>query len=168
MAEYVLNPDYEKTPIKDLIEKIASDAERKGTIKTIKQKKELEILEVKADKIFIRRETGVDWDVTFDELEQALAILKKGRRINTTTLKTLFRALSSSHVERAAQPTRSYSNISAEHEEYGAYYATPAERVSQRRPHAKQMTVKRNGRKIGRNEPCPCGSGKKYKHCCGR
>lgn len=22
--------------------------------------------------------------------------------------------------------------------------------------------------KIGRNEPCPCGSGKKYKHCCGR
>ncbi len=24
------------------------------------------------------------------------------------------------------------------------------------------------GEKIGRNEPCPCGSGKKYKHCCGR
>ena len=22
-------------------------------------------------------------------------------------------------------------------------------------------------KKIGRNEPCPCGSGKKYKHCCG-
>ncbi len=21
--------------------------------------------------------------------------------------------------------------------------------------------------KVGRNEPCPCGSGKKYKHCCG-
>lgn len=26
----------------------------------------------------------------------------------------------------------------------------------------------RKGHKIGRNEPCPCGSGKKYKHCCGR
>jgi preprotein translocase subunit SecA len=24
------------------------------------------------------------------------------------------------------------------------------------------------GKKIGRNAPCPCGSGKKYKHCCGR
>jgi preprotein translocase subunit SecA len=24
-----------------------------------------------------------------------------------------------------------------------------------------------SGRKIGRNDPCPCGSGKKYKHCCG-
>ena len=23
-------------------------------------------------------------------------------------------------------------------------------------------------KKIGRNDPCPCGSGKKYKHCCGR
>ncbi len=27
---------------------------------------------------------------------------------------------------------------------------------------------KREGRKIGRNEPCPCGSGKKYKKCCGK
>ncbi|MCB1874909.1 MAG: SEC-C domain-containing protein, partial [Chromatiales bacterium] len=26
----------------------------------------------------------------------------------------------------------------------------------------------REGRKIGRNEPCPCGSGKKYKHCHGK
>lgn len=26
----------------------------------------------------------------------------------------------------------------------------------------------RKERKIGRNEPCPCGSGKKYKKCCGR
>ena len=24
------------------------------------------------------------------------------------------------------------------------------------------------GPKIGRNDPCPCGSGKKYKHCCGK
>lgn len=24
------------------------------------------------------------------------------------------------------------------------------------------------GKKPGRNDPCPCGSGKKYKHCCGR
>lgn len=26
----------------------------------------------------------------------------------------------------------------------------------------------RQERKVGRNEPCPCGSGKKYKHCHGR
>ncbi len=27
--------------------------------------------------------------------------------------------------------------------------------------------VKRDGAKVGRNDPCPCGSGKKYKKCCG-
>ena len=29
-------------------------------------------------------------------------------------------------------------------------------------------TVRRATPKIWRNDPCPCGSGKKYKHCCGR
>ncbi|MFW6414067.1 MAG: preprotein translocase subunit SecA [Verrucomicrobiota bacterium] len=33
---------------------------------------------------------------------------------------------------------------------------------------AKPVTVKRSHKKVGRNEPCPCGSGKKYKQCCGR
>jgi preprotein translocase subunit SecA len=28
--------------------------------------------------------------------------------------------------------------------------------------------VRREGGKVGRNDPCPCGSGKKYKKCCGR
>jgi len=31
----------------------------------------------------------------------------------------------------------------------------------------KVETVKRAEPKVGRNEPCPCGSGKKYKKCCG-
>lgn len=29
-------------------------------------------------------------------------------------------------------------------------------------------TYRRTARKVGRNEPCPCGSGKKYKKCCGQ
>ena len=32
---------------------------------------------------------------------------------------------------------------------------------------ARMEPVKREGKKIGRNDPCPCGSGKKYKKCCG-
>lgn len=31
----------------------------------------------------------------------------------------------------------------------------------------KGRTVRRSGEKVGRNDPCPCGSGKKYKKCCG-
>jgi preprotein translocase subunit SecA len=30
------------------------------------------------------------------------------------------------------------------------------------------QTIKRESAKVGRNDPCPCGSGKKYKKCCGR
>ncbi|VBB44396.1 Protein translocase subunit SecA 1 [uncultured Desulfatiglans sp.] len=32
---------------------------------------------------------------------------------------------------------------------------------------AKPATVRRQTAKVGRNDPCPCGSGKKYKKCCG-
>ncbi len=30
----------------------------------------------------------------------------------------------------------------------------------------KGVTVRREGKKVGRNDPCPCGSGRKYKRCC--
>lgn len=33
---------------------------------------------------------------------------------------------------------------------------------------AKQKPVTNDGEKVGRNDPCSCGSGKKYKNCCGR
>ena len=32
----------------------------------------------------------------------------------------------------------------------------------------KKPVVRRASERVGRNEPCPCGSGKKYKQCCGR
>jgi preprotein translocase subunit SecA len=43
-------------------------------------------------------------------------------------------------------------------------YDAGAEETQQR----KQQTVKRDRPKVGRNDPCPCGSGKKYKKCHGR
>jgi len=44
--------------------------------------------------------------------------------------------------------------------------ATPMARVTP--AGSGKQPVKVKGKKVGRNEPCPCGSGKKYKHCCGR
>jgi preprotein translocase subunit SecA len=35
-------------------------------------------------------------------------------------------------------------------------------------PASAAQTFVRQGQKVGRNDPCPCGSGKKYKHCHGR
>jgi preprotein translocase subunit SecA len=43
----------------------------------------------------------------------------------------------------------------------------PAEGDGERRPSGPDVTVRRNDEKIGRNDPCPCGSGKKHKRCCG-
>jgi preprotein translocase subunit SecA len=43
--------------------------------------------------------------------------------------------------------------------------ASPMAEASQR---GKARPVKREEPKVGRNDPCPCGSGKKYKKCCGK
>ncbi|MFA9461406.1 preprotein translocase subunit SecA [Thiohalorhabdus methylotrophus] len=43
-------------------------------------------------------------------------------------------------------------------------HAQPSEAEVEERP----QTYRREGRKVGRNEPCPCGSGKKYKQCHGK
>ena len=41
-------------------------------------------------------------------------------------------------------------------------------RKMEARAKAAGKTYRREGLKIGRNAPCPCGSGKKYKQCCGK
>jgi preprotein translocase subunit SecA len=46
-------------------------------------------------------------------------------------------------------------------------HAAAAESDGEERPRAKQETVVRTQPKVGRNDPCPCGSGKKYKKCHG-
>ena len=44
----------------------------------------------------------------------------------------------------------------------------PEERRKELYKEQKLSTTVVKGKKIGRNDPCPCGSGKKYKHCCGK
>ncbi len=44
---------------------------------------------------------------------------------------------------------------------------TDIERATIKKEYNKTKTVVKT-KKVGRNEPCPCGSGKKYKQCCGK
>ena len=44
----------------------------------------------------------------------------------------------------------------------------PVQRMTTNREEETVRQPVRAGRKVGRNDPCPCGSGKKYKKCCGR
>ncbi|MHB8523984.1 MAG: preprotein translocase subunit SecA [Limisphaerales bacterium] len=46
--------------------------------------------------------------------------------------------------------------------------ARPSDMVSEAADAVSKAKPVRSGPKVGRNDPCPCGSGKKYKHCCGR
>ncbi|HDZ20727.1 MAG TPA: hypothetical protein ENH80_11455 [Phycisphaerae bacterium] len=60
------------------------------------------------------------------------------------------------------------------HEETSVYDALARGAASQQGqagppgPEPKVETIRRDVQKVGRNEPCPCGSGKKYKKCCGK
>jgi uncharacterized protein len=50
----------------------------------------------------------------------------------------------------------------------GIYRYFKAQRLVEREPLDNVTTFRRTAPKIGRNDPCPCGSRKKFKQCCGR
>jgi uncharacterized protein len=50
----------------------------------------------------------------------------------------------------------------------GIYRYFKAQRLLEKEPFDSASTFRRTEPKIGRNDPCPCGSGKKFKQCCGR
>jgi preprotein translocase subunit SecA len=61
----------------------------------------------------------------------------------------------------AAESQPAMANVQYHHSDYD-------EALAEANAEAKPQTVRRTGEKVGRNEPCPCGSGKKYKHCHGK
>ena len=73
-----------------------------------------------------------------------------------------------SDVEAVEEQRRSKAQVQYRHDEMsGLPEGEQAGEVSGQAAE-QQQPFKREGRKIGRNEPCPCGSGKKYKQCHGR
>ena len=50
----------------------------------------------------------------------------------------------------------------------GIYHYFESQRLFGKETLGTTATFRRTMPKIGRNEPCPCGSGKKFKHCCGK
>ncbi|RJQ40558.1 MAG: preprotein translocase subunit SecA [Dehalococcoidia bacterium] len=46
--------------------------------------------------------------------------------------------------------------------------ASPMAKMARPAPVRQSPRQAGSGQKVGRNDPCPCGSGKKYKHCCGK
>jgi preprotein translocase subunit SecA len=67
----------------------------------------------------------------------------------------------------AVTPHDTLSNLQYQHDEFGASVEADADPTADPAP-AFASPTHRDGPKVGRNDPCPCGSGKKYKHCCGK
>jgi preprotein translocase subunit SecA len=74
--------------------------------------------------------------------------------------------------ERAARPAISTSTAAASHDQVGQFGGAssqaPGKSAVAEASKPDGATVVRSGDKVGRNDPCPCGSGKKFKHCHGR
>jgi len=72
----------------------------------------------------------------------------------------------------AGARTRSVWNVShTAHDEVGQFGMAERQRAAAQAPQAGEQLVKQiklDKPKVGRNDPCPCGSGKKYKKCCGK
>ncbi len=94
------------------------------------------------------------------------------KEINKTTVKTLFRGITQAQVQREEGPRSTLTaNARESHAEVAAYDTRPVAEggtPSPGRESQKKAPVVRNEKKVGRNDPCPCGSGKKYKQCCGK
>ncbi|MDR2684579.1 MAG: SEC-C domain-containing protein, partial [Prevotellaceae bacterium] len=71
------------------------------------------------------------------------------------------------HIRRAdAQKRSDYSRYRTQKDEYRGQ--NPNGNPRQQDTRERQITAPIRAEKtVGRNDPCPCGSGKKYKNCCG-
>jgi preprotein translocase subunit SecA len=57
-------------------------------------------------------------------------------------------------------------NVRLQHADYEEALAADSDEAGKAKTAAQPAT--RQAQKVGRNDPCPCGSGKKYKHCHGK
>ena len=95
--------------------------------------------------------------------------------INRDVLSFLFKGFipvqDPAHVKEARPPQKTdMSKLKTSHEEVPASTTTagiPAQQGHPQQPPAQKVQPVRAEPKVGRNDPCPCGSGKKFKNCHG-
>ena len=94
-------------------------------------------------------------------------------RIKEETLEYLFKIRAVKEEKEAA--VFDFSRQQLVHEEKGQFQGVttsteggPVGQYEGQLPEEHVPTYKREAPKVGRNDPCPCGSGKKYKKCCGK
>jgi preprotein translocase subunit SecA len=97
------------------------------------------------------------------EAFELFSLLLEAIRNEVTRVLMMVRIRSPEEVEEVAEERAAMTNVRYQHADFDDALKDdePEESVS-------SQPFVRPGQKVGRNEPCPCGSGKKYKHCHGR
>ena len=131
-------------------EAIMSELERKVLLRNVDQRwmDHLDAMEELKRGIYLRSYAQQDPVVafrmeSFDMFDEMTSLIREG----TVTTLTLFRLRSEEDIKREQTAKITATNGASDGSE-------------------KKQPVKK-GQKVGRNDPCPCGSGKKYKKCCG-
>ncbi len=114
------------------------------------------------------------------EAFEIFGVMQQRIRVDVTRILMTVRIQSAEQVEQVEETLQpQYSKVNYTHAEFDPGVAespeTDPESIAlavQQPPRAAdapaQQPLRRFGQKIGRNDPCPCGSGKKYKQCHGR
>ncbi|MGQ9608024.1 MAG: preprotein translocase subunit SecA [bacterium] len=116
----------------------------------------------------------IDHLYDMDYLEEGVALQAYGQKDPLLEFKREGHAMFSEMIQRIKQEVVEYIfkvRLVDEPEQQKRQSRTPVPRkraVIASDTDAVPATVHRGNERVGRNDPCPCGSGKKYKKCCGR
>jgi preprotein translocase subunit SecA len=99
------------------------------------------------------------------EAFELFSLMLEAIRNDVTRVLMTVRIRSAEDADEAAEERTEMTNVRYQHADYDAALAGGG---SADQEADKQKPFVRQGGKVGRNDPCPCGSGKKYKHCHGR
>ncbi|MDR2848612.1 MAG: preprotein translocase subunit SecA [Bacteroidales bacterium] len=106
----------------------------------------------------------------FESFELFKAMMEKiNRDVVSLLLKSSIPLRDPNEVQRAQAPRRlDMSRMKVHKSEYSRASARqPIPGMEDTREQQKPQPIVKTEKKVGRNDPCPCGSGKKYKNCCG-
>jgi len=114
------------------------------------------------------------WMRSFAEKDPKIEYKREGYRMFEEMLETIESRITDIifkvHLE-AGTKARSVWNVSeAAHDEVSQFAMAEKQRAAAQAPQGEVKTkqIKTEEPKVGRNDDCPCGSGKKYKKCCGK
>ncbi len=114
------------------------------------------------------------WTRSFAEKDPKVEYKREGFRMFNEMLETIEDRVTDIifkvRLEAGARARSVWNVTRTAHDEVGQFTMTEQQRAAAQAPQGEQVVkqIKLDKPKVGRNDPCPCGSGKKYKKCCGK